>query len=169
MRTWLYSRAWAPAACPSSPVRFCSFASFPIMLLSAQTSLSRLCLVQNKSECACIFGAFPLQRLSSSQSPLEQRRSCQCLLWLKTTALILRRIRTAILTDFPANTHTHTLHGFVACVAPGKEILKLMESPYSHGLGNGSWLSYWLYLGILVCSEGVEFKSLHSCILKYNN
>lgn len=123
------------------------------MLLSAQTSLSRLCLVQNKSECACIFGAFPLRRLSSSQSPLEQRRSCQCLLWLKTTALILRRIRTAILTDFPANTQTHTrILGFVACVAPGKEILKLMESPYSHGLGNGSWLSY---LGMLVCREGV--------------
>lgn len=84
---------------------------FPAMLLSA--SLSRLGSVHSDSECACIFGALPPQRLSPSLSPVEPRRSCQCPLWLKTTALILRQITTAILTDFPADVraseHKHNL------------------------------------------------------------
>lgn len=98
-----------PAACPSRFMRFCSFASFPVMPLSALTSLSRLGSIHSSSECTCIFGAFPLQRLSSSQSPVELRTSCQCPLWLKTTALILRWITTAILTSLQTRKHNLTL------------------------------------------------------------
>lgn len=110
-----------PAASPSRFLQLHSF--FAVMLLSAVTSLSRL--LHSGSECACIFGAFPPQRRSSSQSPVEPRASCLRPLWLKTTALILPRIRTAILTDLPARpharTHTHTPLGFVARVAPREE------------------------------------------------
>lgn len=114
-----------PAACPCRFARFCSFASFPCNAALSTHVAESTRLRPQQFWARVYFWCFPLQRLSSSPSPVEPRRSCQCPLWLKTTALILRRIRTAILTDFPANTHARTLAraplGFVARVAPRKE------------------------------------------------
>lgn len=115
-----------PAACPS---RFMPFPQLRFFSRNAALSadIAEWARLRPQQLWVCVyFWCFPLQRLSSSQSPAELRRSCQCPLWLKTTALILCRITTAILTDFPCEwappcARAQTQLGFVACVVLRKD------------------------------------------------